>query len=138
MWIAQAAGRQRPRRNTRVAAERPAWTCGGWITTVDHGAGMGATVAGVCRISVALTEDQLADLRAAGDSGAYASTGEIVREALAAWRLAHALRDDDILRPRELWDSGRDRGATRTFNIGLTLAAARDGDARADASGGRS
>jgi len=78
------------------------------------------------KISVALTEDQLADLRAAVDSGAYASTGEIVREALAAWRLAHALRDDDILRLRNLWDEGRDSGPPRPFNIERTLAAARD------------
>ena len=51
---------------------------------IDHGAGMAATVADVRKISVALTEGQLAGLRAAVDSGASASTDEIVQEAVAA------------------------------------------------------
>ncbi len=83
-------------------------------------------MAGVRKITVALSEDQLADLRAAVDSGAYASTGEIVREALAAWRLAHALHDDDVGRLRELWDAGRESGPTRPFDIERPLAAARN------------
>ena len=83
-------------------------------------------MADVRKISVTLTEDQLADLRAAVDSGAYASTDEIVREAIAAWRFAHALRNDDILRLRELWDAGKDSGQTRLFDIERTIAAARD------------
>ena len=68
-------------------------------------------MADVPKFSVALTEDQLADLRAAVDSGAYASNGEIVQEAIAAWRLTHVLDDDDILRFRQLWDAGRAIGA---------------------------
>ena len=78
------------------------------------------------KISVALTADQLADLQAAVDSGAYASTDEIIREAITAWRLGHALHDDDIRRLRDLWDAGRDGGATRPFDIERTLAQARD------------
>jgi antitoxin ParD1/3/4 len=89
-------------------------------------AGVGVTVADVRKISVALTEDQLADLRAAVDSDAYASSDEIVREAIADWRLGHARLEDDIGRLRDLWDAGKDRGATRPLDIERTLVAARE------------
>jgi antitoxin ParD1/3/4 len=69
-------------------------------------AGVGLTVADVRKISAALTEDEAADLRAAVDSGAYASTDEIVREAITVWRIEHALLDDNISRLRDLWDAG--------------------------------
>jgi antitoxin ParD1/3/4 len=38
------------------------------------------------KISVSLTEEQLADVQSAIDSGDYASTSEVVREALREWR----------------------------------------------------
>jgi antitoxin ParD1/3/4 len=86
---------------------------------------MGTTLADVRRISVALTNDQMADLEAAVASGAHASTGVVVREAITAWRLAHALRDDETQRLRDLWDAGKAGGATRPFDIERTLATAR-------------
>ena len=85
---------------------------------------MGVVVADVRKISVDLTNEQMADLQAAVDSGAYASTGEIVREAITVWRLSHALRDDEIQRLQELWDAGKADGASRRFDIERTLASA--------------
>lgn len=38
------------------------------------------------KVSVALTDDILASVRAAVASGDYASTSEVVRDALRAWR----------------------------------------------------
>jgi antitoxin ParD1/3/4 len=38
------------------------------------------------KISVSLTEELLADVQSAIDSGDYASTSEVVREALREWR----------------------------------------------------
>jgi antitoxin ParD1/3/4 len=89
-------------------------------------AGVGVAVADVRKISVALTEDEAADLRAAVDSDAYASSDEIVREAIADWRIEHAQLEDDISRLRDLWDAGKDRGATRPLDIEWTLVAARE------------
>jgi antitoxin ParD1/3/4 len=83
------------------------------------------TVADVRTIRVALTEDQLADLRAAVDSGAYASTSEIVQEAITAGRPGHALTGDEVSRLRDLWDAGRQGGVTRPFDIERILTSAR-------------
>jgi antitoxin ParD1/3/4 len=67
----------------------------------------------------------MADLQAAVASGTYASADEVVREAITAWRLAHALTDDEIQRLGALWDSGKVDGATQPFDIERTLATAR-------------
>jgi antitoxin ParD1/3/4 len=82
-------------------------------------------MADVRKIRVALTQDQMTDLQAAVDSGAYGSTDEIVQEAITAWRFAHGLLDDDVTRLRALWDAGKEGGATRPFDIERILTAAR-------------
>ena len=92
---------------------------------IPRGLGKEGAVADVRKISVALTREQMADVEAAVASGAYASAAEIVQEAITAWRLAHALRDDEIRRLGELWDAGKAGGATRPFDIERTLATAR-------------
>lgn len=62
------------------------------------------------KISVALTAEQAALLRAAVDAGEYATTSEIIREALRDWQIKRSLRDADIRRLRELWDQGKASG----------------------------
>jgi antitoxin ParD1/3/4 len=86
---------------------------------------IGTTVADIRKISVALTKEQMADLQAAVAAGAYASIDEVVLEAIAAWQLAHALRDDEMQRLRALWDAGKADGATRKFDVERTIATAR-------------
>ena len=108
-----------------MSVEGRAWTWDSSVPTFATELGMGATVADGRKISVALPDEQLADLQTAVDSGAYASTDEVVQEAITAWRLAHALQDDEIRRLQELWDTGKAGGATRNFNIERMLAAAR-------------
>jgi len=78
---------------------------------------MGIVVADLRKINVALTADQLTDLQAAVDSGAYPSTDAIGQEAITAWRFGHALHDDEVQRLRELWDAGKAGGAARCFEI---------------------
>jgi antitoxin ParD1/3/4 len=58
------------------------------------------------KVSVALTVEQLAALKAAVATGEYATTSEIVREALRDWQLKRELRQQDIERLRQLWDAG--------------------------------
>jgi Arc/MetJ-type ribon-helix-helix transcriptional regulator len=82
-------------------------------------------MADVRKISIALTEEQAADLQAVVASGAYASTEEVVQEAITAWRLGHALHEDEIHRLRELWDTGKEGRTTQEFDIERTIAAAR-------------
>jgi antitoxin ParD1/3/4 len=77
------------------------------------------------KVSVALTGEQLAALRAAVETGEYATTSEIIREAVRDWQLKHALRQEDIRRLRQLWDEGKASGPGEPFDIERTLAAAR-------------
>lgn len=58
------------------------------------------------KVSVALTGEQIAALKAVVETGEYATTSEIVREAIRDWQLKHALRQEDLNRLRQLWDEG--------------------------------
>lgn len=64
----------------------------------------------VQKISVALTGEQIATLRAAVETGEYATTSEIVREAIRDWQFKRELRQEDLRRLRQLWDQGKASG----------------------------
>jgi antitoxin ParD1/3/4 len=77
-------------------------------------------VADIQKVSIALTSEQVAALKAAVDAGEYATTSEIVREAIRDWQLKRELRQEDIARLRRLWDEGKSSGApTRLDAAGL-------------------
>jgi len=63
-------------------------------------------MATVEKVSVALTNEQVSALKAAVDAGEYATTSEIVREAVRDWQLKRELRQEDIKRLRQMWDEG--------------------------------
>lgn len=63
-------------------------------------------MASVEKVSVALTNEQISALKAAVDAGEYATTSEIVREAVRDWQLKRELRQEDIKRLRQMWDEG--------------------------------
>jgi len=65
----------------------------------------------VQKISIALTGEQIAALKAAVETGEYATTSEIVREALREWQFKRELRQEDLKRLRQLWDEGKASGA---------------------------
>ena len=48
------------------------------------------------KISIALPPEMVADLRAAVDTGDYASASEVVREALRDWKLKRKIDDLEI------------------------------------------
>jgi len=52
------------------------------------------------KISVAVTGEQLAVLKAAVEAGEYATTSEIIREAIRDWQFKRKLRQEDIKRLR--------------------------------------
>jgi antitoxin ParD1/3/4 len=62
------------------------------------------------KVSVALTGEQIAAIKAAVEAGEYATTSEIVREALRDWQFKRALRQEDIKRLQRLWDEGKASG----------------------------
>ena len=63
-------------------------------------------MSGIEKISIALTSEQVASLRAAVDGGDYATTSEAVREAIRDWQHKRELQRNDILRLRQLWHEG--------------------------------
>jgi antitoxin ParD1/3/4 len=65
----------------------------------------------VRKVSIALTGEQLGALKAAVETGEYATTSEIVREAIRDWQFKRELRLEDLKRLRQLWDQGKNSGA---------------------------
>jgi len=82
-------------------------------------------VADIQKVSVALTSDQVAALKAAVETGEYATTSEIAREAIRDWQFKHKLRQEDIKRLRQLRDEGKASGPAEPLDVKRTLAAAR-------------
>jgi len=66
----------------------------------------------VQKVSVALTGEQIVAIKAAVETGEYATTSEIVREAIRDWQFKRELRQEDLRRLRQLWDQGKTSGAT--------------------------
>jgi len=72
------------------------------------------------KLSVALTSEQVSTLRAAVEAGEYATTSEIIREALRDWQMKRSLREMDVEWLRKLWDEGKASGpASRVDFDGL-------------------
>ena len=65
----------------------------------------------VQKVSVALTGEQIGALKAAVETGEYATTSEIVREAIRDWQFKRELRQEDLKRLRQMWDEGNASGA---------------------------
>jgi antitoxin ParD1/3/4 len=62
------------------------------------------------KISIALPHDMVADMKAAVDRGEYATTSEVVREALRDWRLKRKVEELDVEDLRRLVQEGIDSG----------------------------
>jgi antitoxin ParD1/3/4 len=63
------------------------------------------------KISVALTAQQILSLKAAVDKGEYATTSEIIREAIRDWQFKREARREDIRLLRAAWESGKASGS---------------------------
>jgi antitoxin ParD1/3/4 len=72
----------------------------------------------VQKVSIALTSEQLDALKAAVASGEYATTSEVIREAVRDWQFKRELRREDILRLRQMWDEGKASGPARRVDFG--------------------
>lgn len=63
-------------------------------------------MANVEKMSVAVTPEMAATMREVVESGEYASTSEVVREALRDWKFRRIQREQAITELRRLWDEG--------------------------------
>jgi antitoxin ParD1/3/4 len=79
----------------------------------------------VRKISVALTAEQIAALQVAVETGEYATTSEIIREALRDWQSKRELRREEIDRLRRLWQQGIVSGRGKLGGIDQVKAEAR-------------
>ena len=67
-------------------------------------------MANVEKISVALTADMVAEVRAAVEGGDYGSVSEVVRDALRDWRLRRKIESLETEELRRLVQEGIDSG----------------------------
>ena len=77
------------------------------------------------KVSVALTGEQLSVVKSAVEAGEYATTSEVVREALREWQWKRELRGQELERLRKLWDEGIASGSGRPMDWDATLSEAR-------------
>ena len=82
-------------------------------------------MANVEKMSIALTPEMLAVVRAAVESGEYASSSEVMREALREWKRRRALESKDVEELRRLWDEGLASGPGRHPDVAAIKAEAR-------------
>lgn len=67
-------------------------------------------MANVEKLSVALTPDMVAEVRAAVEGGDYGSVSEVVRDALRVWRLRRKIEALETEELRRLVQEGIDSG----------------------------
>ena len=80
--------------------------------------GAGLNMSDIHKVSVALTGEQIAALKDAVEAGEYATTSEIVREAIRDWQFKHELRQKDLKRLRQLWNEGVASGPAKPLDFG--------------------
>jgi len=79
----------------------------------------------VQKVSVALTGEQVDQLKAAVESGEYATTSEAVREAVREWHWKRELRGEELNRLRESWKEGKASGEAKPADLAATRLEAR-------------
>ena len=68
------------------------------------------------RISLVLTKQQAEVVRQAVETGAYATTSEVVREAVRDWQSKWAAQQETLLL-RTLWDEGQASGEATELDL---------------------
>jgi len=77
------------------------------------------------KISVALTPEMAETIRKAVEGGDYASSSEVVREALRDWKRKRAFEEKEIDALRRLWTEGQKSGPGRFSDVKAIKAEAR-------------
>jgi antitoxin ParD1/3/4 len=67
-------------------------------------------MANVEKISIALPADMATLVRKAVETGDYASSSEVIREALREWKARRAARSEAVSELRRLWEEGIESG----------------------------
>lgn len=68
-------------------------------------------MANVEKISIALTPEMATIVRKCVESGEYASSSELIREALRDWKTKRSLQESELQVLKSLWQTGIDSGS---------------------------
>lgn len=74
-------------------------------------------MATVEKISIALTQDLAALVREAVESGEYASSSEVIRDALRDWKMKRTLQQQQVDELRRLWYEGVNSGPAGALDM---------------------
>ena len=74
-------------------------------------------MANVEKISIALPSDMATLVRKAVETGDYASSSEVIREALREWKARRAARNEAVSELRRLWEEGIDSGRSAALDM---------------------
>lgn len=74
-------------------------------------------MAGVAKVSVALTPELHELVQNAVSEGDYASTSEVIREALRDWKERRERKRESVAELRRLWDEGIASGPAAPLDI---------------------
>ena len=77
------------------------------------------------KVSIALTGEQVTALKSAVETGEYATTSEVIREALREWQWKRELRGEELKRLRKLWQEGKASGSSVPLDLTETREEAR-------------
>ena len=78
------------------------------------------------RLSIALPAPMACTVRGAVERGEYASTSEVIRDALRLWDARRQLREYDLEILRQRWDEGKLSGRAGPLDIQGLIAAERE------------
>jgi antitoxin ParD1/3/4 len=82
-------------------------------------------MAHVEKLSIALTPEMAAVVRQCVESGEYASSSEVIREALRDWKLKRSLQQNELAELRGLWQAGLASGPGHLADMNAIKAEAR-------------
>lgn len=82
-------------------------------------------MANVEKLSIALTPEMAVTVRECVENGEYASSSEVIREALRDWKLKRSLQQNEIINLRNLWQIGLDSGDGKFSSMNEIKAEAR-------------
>jgi len=77
------------------------------------------------RVTIALPTPMADSMRAAVDSGEYATTSEVIRDALRLWVSRRELRAREIAGLKVAWDQGKASGKPRPLDVQSIVTAAK-------------
>jgi antitoxin ParD1/3/4 len=83
------------------------------------------------KITIALTKEIAENVRSAVDAGEYASTSELIREALRDWQQKRATQREQLQQVRRMWKAGIESGSAGPLDMGEIKRAARTSKVKA-------